>query len=158
MVLGKTESTEFAMFEPTRTRNPADPERTPGGSSSGSAAAVASGMVPVALGTQTAGSVVRPAAFCGVYGFKPARGWADTAGIWRLSEYLDTVGIFARSVEDLWLLHRSLSGVPRRGAAHRPAPGVAAVLRARRMGRMRPRGRARGSTTWPAASPTTGGR
>ncbi len=74
IVLGKTESTEFALYEPTRTRNPVDPTRTPGGSSSGSAAAVAAGMVPVALGTQTAGSVVRPAAYCGVYGYKPSLG------------------------------------------------------------------------------------
>jgi Asp-tRNA(Asn)/Glu-tRNA(Gln) amidotransferase A subunit family amidase len=109
IVLGKTESTEFAMFQPTRTRNPVDPARTPGGSSSGSAAAVAAGMVPVALGTQTAGSVVRPAAYCGVYGFKPSWGWASTAGIWRLSEHLDTVGLFARCVADLRLIYQVLS-------------------------------------------------
>jgi Asp-tRNA(Asn)/Glu-tRNA(Gln) amidotransferase A subunit family amidase len=113
IVLGKTESTEFAMFQPTRTRNPVDPGRTPGGSSSGSAAAVAAGMVPVALGTQTAGSVVRPAAYCGVYGFKPRRGWTSTKGIWRLSERLDTVGLFARSVADLLLTYRVLrAGTP----------------------------------------------
>jgi Asp-tRNA(Asn)/Glu-tRNA(Gln) amidotransferase A subunit family amidase len=116
IVLGKTESTEFAMFQPTRTRNPVDPARTPGGSSSGSAAAVAAGMVPVALGTQTAGSVVRPAAYCGVYGFKPSWGWTSTAGIWRLSEHLDTVGLFARCVADLRLTYRVLS------AAASPAP------------------------------------
>jgi Asp-tRNA(Asn)/Glu-tRNA(Gln) amidotransferase A subunit family amidase len=109
IVLGKTESTEFAMFQPTRTRNPVDLARTPGGSSSGSAAAVAAGMVPVALGTQTAGSVVRPAAYCGVYGFKPSWGWASTAGIWRLSEHLDTVGLFARCVADLRLTYQVLS-------------------------------------------------
>jgi Asp-tRNA(Asn)/Glu-tRNA(Gln) amidotransferase A subunit family amidase len=108
IVLGKTESTEFAMFQPTRTRNPVDPDRTPGGSSSGSAAAVAAGLVPVALGTQTAGSVLRPAAYCGVYGFKPAWGWASTKGIWRLSEHLDTVGLFARSVADLRLTYHAL--------------------------------------------------
>src|ERR1700734_588499 len=85
IVLGKTESTEFAMYRPTRTRNPWDLARTPGGSSSGSAAAVAAGMVPVAFGTQTAGSVIRPAAYCGVYGFKPTRGWVSTSRIWRLS-------------------------------------------------------------------------
>ena len=113
IVLGKTESTEFAMFQPTRTRNPVDPGRTPGGSSSGSAAAVAAGMVPVALGTQTAGSVVRPAAYCGVYGFKPSWGWTSTTGIWRLSESLDTVGLFARSVADLLLTYRVLrTGTP----------------------------------------------
>jgi Asp-tRNA(Asn)/Glu-tRNA(Gln) amidotransferase A subunit family amidase len=120
IVLGKTESTEFAMFQPTRTRNPVDPARTPGGSSSGSAAAVAAGMVPVALGTQTAGSVVRPAAYCGVYGFKPSWGWTSTAGIWRLSEHLDTVGLFARCVADLRLTYQVLS------SAATPAPPAAA--------------------------------
>jgi Asp-tRNA(Asn)/Glu-tRNA(Gln) amidotransferase A subunit family amidase len=109
VVLGKTETTEFAMFQPTRTRNPVDPNRTPGGSSSGSAAAVALNMVPVALGTQTAGSVVRPAAYCGVYGFKPNRGWTSTNGIWALAERLDTVGLFARNVADLRLLYTLLA-------------------------------------------------
>ena len=112
LVLGKTESTEFALFHPTRTRNPVDGSRTPGGSSSGSAAAVAAGMVPVALGTQTAGSVVRPAAYCGVYGFKPSRGWASTAGIWLLSEQLDTVGLFARCAADLMVLYGALQTRP----------------------------------------------
>lgn len=110
LVLGKTESTEFAMFHPTRTRNPVDLTRTPGGSSSGSAAAVAAGMVPVAFGTQTAGSVVRPAAYCGVYGFKPTKGWTSTAGIWRLTESFDTVGIFARDVADLALTYYGVRG------------------------------------------------
>lgn len=121
VVLGKTESTEFAMFHPARTRNPRDLSRTPGGSSSGSAAAVAAGMVPFALGTQTAGSVVRPAAYCGVYGFKPTRGWVATDGIWRLSERLDTVGLFAHSVADLMLVYRAL-GPP---AQTPPGPGPA---------------------------------
>jgi Asp-tRNA(Asn)/Glu-tRNA(Gln) amidotransferase A subunit family amidase len=110
LVLGKTESTEFAMFNPTRTRNPLDLTRTPGGSSSGSAAAVAAGMVPVAFGTQTAGSVVRPAAYCGVYGFKPTRGWTSTAGIWLLAESFDTVGIFARTAADLALTYYGIRG------------------------------------------------
>lgn len=118
IVLGKTESTEFAMFQPTRTRNPVDLDRTPGGSSSGSAAAVAAGMVPVALGTQTAGSVLRPAAYCGVYGFKPAWGWASTTGIWRLSEHLDTVGLFARSVADLRLTYHALRSASTQAPAH----------------------------------------
>lgn len=131
LVLGKTESTEFAMFQPTRTRNPVDQTRTPGGSSSGSAAAVAAGMVPVALGTQTAGSVVRPAAYCGVYGFKPSWGWTSTAGIWRLSEHLDTVGLFARCVADLRLIHQVLSSPAanaRPGTARRGAKPAVAVL------------------------------
>ena len=137
LVLGKTESTEFAMFQPTRTRNPVDPTRTPGGSSSGSAAAVAAGLVPAALGTQTAGSVVRPAAYCGVYGFKPSRGWTSTRGIWRLSEQLDTVGLFARCASDLMLLYRGLrSGAPATAGGRQPparpahAPPAVAVLAA----------------------------
>ena len=128
IVLGKTESTEFAMFQPTRTRNPVDPARTPGGSSSGSAAAVAAGMVPVALGTQTAGSVVRPAAYCGVYGFKPSWGWTSTAGIWRLSEHLDTVGLFARCVADLRLSYQVLSSSPTPAAPRLTGKPAVAVL------------------------------
>jgi Asp-tRNA(Asn)/Glu-tRNA(Gln) amidotransferase A subunit family amidase len=108
LVLGKTESTEFAMFQPTRTRNPLDVSRTPGGSSSGSAAAVAVGMVPVALGTQTAGSVIRPAAYCGTYGFKPTRGWTSTDGVWRLTESFDTIGLFARTAADLALTYQAI--------------------------------------------------
>lgn len=131
LVLGKTESTEFAMFEPARTRNPHDVTRTPGGSSSGSAAAVAAGIVSVALGTQTAGSVVRPAAYCGVYGMKPSRGWTPTAGVWLLAESLDTLGLFARRAEDLELVYRSLRNpafAQRR--RERPARRAAAVMRA----------------------------
>jgi Asp-tRNA(Asn)/Glu-tRNA(Gln) amidotransferase A subunit family amidase len=122
LVLGKTESTEFAMYQPTRTRNPADLDRTPGGSSSGSAAAVAAGMVPVALGTQTAGSVVRPAAYCGVYGFKPSRGWTSTKGVWQLARHLDTLGIFTRSAADLMLTYRALRAAADRSLATRPRP------------------------------------
>jgi Asp-tRNA(Asn)/Glu-tRNA(Gln) amidotransferase A subunit family amidase len=104
VVLGKTVTTEFATYQPPVTRNPHDPERTPGGSSSGSAAAVAAGMVPLAYGTQTAGSVIRPASFCGVVGFKPSHGWQSTEGIKRLSERLDTLGTFGRTVADAALL------------------------------------------------------
>ena len=129
VVLGKTESTEFAMFQPTRTRNPVDPGRTPGGSSSGSAAAVAAGLVPVALGTQTAGSVIRPAAYCGVYGFKPAWGWASTTGIWRLSEHLDTVGLFARSVADLRLTYHALRSASGQAHAHQDRAAAAYPVR-----------------------------
>jgi amidase len=127
VVLGKAESTEFAMFHPTRTRNPRDLSRTPGGSSSGSAAAVAAGMVPVALGTQTAGSVIRPAAYCGVYGFKPTRGWVSTDGIWRLSQRLDTVGLFAHTVADLMLVYRALRPVAEAPAGYGPAPAAPTV-------------------------------
>jgi Asp-tRNA(Asn)/Glu-tRNA(Gln) amidotransferase A subunit family amidase len=104
VILGKTVTTEFATYQPPVTVNPHDPERTPGGSSSGSAAAVAAGMVPLAYGTQTAGSVIRPASFCGVVGFKPSHGWASTAGIKRLSARLDTLGTFGRTVADTALL------------------------------------------------------
>jgi len=104
VILGKTVTTEFAYFSPGPTRNPADPARTPGGSSSGSAAAVADAMVPVAIGSQTAGSVIRPAAFCGTLGLKPTRGLVDLTGVMALSGNLDTLGWFARDTEDLALL------------------------------------------------------
>ena len=97
-VAGKTHTTEFAYFAPAPTRNPHDLAHTPGGSSSGSAAAVASGMAPLALGTQTVGSVIRPAAFCGVVGFKPTRGRIPTDGVIPLSSSVDHVGTFTRDV------------------------------------------------------------
>ena len=98
---GKTVTTEFATFKPPVTVNPHDPARTPGGSSSGSAAAVAAGAVPLALGTQTAGSVIRPAAFCGVAGFKPTFGAVALDGVKALAPSLDTLGWFARSADGL---------------------------------------------------------
>lgn len=110
VVLGKTVTTEFAFFSPGKTRNPHDPTRTPGGSSSGSAAAVADGMVPFALGTQTAGSIIRPASFCGVFGYKPTYGDVNTAGLKPGAWSLDTVGVFARNVPDVALLASVLSG------------------------------------------------
>ncbi|GAA4031666.1 amidase [Actimicrobium antarcticum] len=103
IVMGKTVTTEFATFKPGPTCNPRAPvetPHTPGGSSSGSAAAVAAGMVPVAFGSQTAGSIVRPAAYCGIVGYKPTHGTLPLAGIKPLSPSLDTVGVLARSVED----------------------------------------------------------
>lgn len=109
---GKTTTTEFALFAPTATRNPWDLERTPGGSSSGSAAAVAAGSVPVALGTQTAGSVIRPASFNGVVGFKPTHGTIDSAGVKDLSPTFDTVGILARSVPDIALVYGAVADAP----------------------------------------------
>jgi Asp-tRNA(Asn)/Glu-tRNA(Gln) amidotransferase A subunit family amidase len=108
IVMGKTVTTEFAFFSPGKTRNPHNPEHTPGGSSSGSAAAVAAGMVPLALGTQTAGSVIRPAAFCGVIGFKPSHGVISRHGVLQLSRTLDHVGMFARSLDDIALLAEQL--------------------------------------------------
>jgi len=110
VILGKTVTTEYAYFHPGKTRNPHNPEHTPGGSSSGSAAAVAVGMVPLALGSQTNGSVIRPAAFCGVYGFKPSHGLVPRTGILKLSRTLDHVGLFARTLDDLALLAEELAG------------------------------------------------
>lgn len=104
VIPGKTVTTELAVYAPGKTRNPHDPAHTPGGSSSGSAAAVAAGMVPLAVGTQTNGSVIRPAAFCGVYGYKPSFGAISRHGVLRQSPPLDTVGVFARSLEDLALI------------------------------------------------------
>ena len=104
VVLGKTVTTEFATRTPGPTTNPHDPARTPGGSSSGSAAGVAAGYFPFAYGTQTAGSVIRPAAYCGVVGYKPSFGLINRHGMKLMSESLDTVGIMARSVADCALL------------------------------------------------------
>jgi len=114
VVMGKTVTTEFATFKPGVTRNPRatpDAPRTPGGSSSGSAAAVAAGMVPLAFGTQTAASIVRPAAYCGVVGYKPTFGLLPMAGIKSLSPTLDTAGVFARSVDDAAFFVGTLSRV-----------------------------------------------
>jgi Asp-tRNA(Asn)/Glu-tRNA(Gln) amidotransferase A subunit family amidase len=96
IIMGKTVTTELATYAPGKTRNPHNPEHTPGGSSSGSAAAVAAGMVPLAIGTQTNGSLIRPAAYCGVFGFKPTRGLISRQGILRQSERLDQPGGFAQ--------------------------------------------------------------
>jgi Asp-tRNA(Asn)/Glu-tRNA(Gln) amidotransferase A subunit family amidase len=110
VVLGKTVTTELAVYHPGKTRNPHHSEHTPGGSSSGSAAAVAAHMVPLAIGTQTNGSVIRPAAYCGVFGYKPSHGLIPRHGILRQSRPLDTVGVMARSIEDLALLAELLMG------------------------------------------------
>lgn len=112
VILGKTVTTEFATFRPGKTRNPHNPAHTPGGSSSGSAAAVAAGMVPLALGSQTVGSVIRPAAFCGVAGFKTSRGRLSLEGVKPLASALDSLGCFARSVSDLALWFSVLGGEP----------------------------------------------
>jgi Asp-tRNA(Asn)/Glu-tRNA(Gln) amidotransferase A subunit family amidase len=101
VVIGKTVTTEFAVFHPGPTTHPQDPTRTPGGSSSGSAAAVAAGTIPLALGTQTAGSVVRPASFCGVFGGKPTFGTIPTDGVKACSTTLDHVGAFGRDAADV---------------------------------------------------------
>lgn len=110
VMVGKTVTTEFATFKPGKTRNPHRSTQTPGGSSSGSAAAVADYMVPLAFGSQTAASVIRPAAFCGVVGYKPSYGLINRAGVKALSDPLDTIGFFARSVDDVALFAAAASG------------------------------------------------
>lgn len=110
VIIGKTATTELAATFPAKTRNPQNPEHTPGGSSSGSAAAVAAGMVRIAIGTQTAGSVIRPAAYCGVVGFKPTFGLVPRNGVKLQSETLDTVGVFARTVDDAALWYTAMIG------------------------------------------------
>ena len=112
IVVGKTVTTEFAYYRPGKTVNPHDSERTPGGSSQGSAAAVAAGLVPLAFGTQTAGSIIRPAAYCGVVGYKPTWGLLPRAGVKVLSDWLDTVGIIARDVEDVVFAMAGLTARP----------------------------------------------
>ncbi|QJC57974.1 Putative amidase AmiD [Polaromonas vacuolata] len=137
LIMGKTVSTEFATFKPGMTRNPRAPkhqEHSPGGSSSGSAAAVAANMVPLAFGTQTAGSIIRPAAYCGVVGYKPTHGTLALAGIKALSPSLDTVGVLARSVDDAAffigaLIHQTMTpiktGQLRIGVCRTPHWGLA---------------------------------
>lgn len=111
VILGKTVTTEFAAITPGKTKNPHDPARIPGGSSSGSAAAVANYHVPIALGTQTIGSIVRPAAYCGVVGFKPTFGTFSFAGIKRQAESMDTLGFMTRAVDDIGLFAAILLGL-----------------------------------------------
>lgn len=122
IILGKTVSTECAFMHPGKTRNPHNPAHTPGGSSQGSAAAVAAGMVPLAIGTQTGGSVIRPAAFCGVVGLKPSFGLIPRTGVLMQSPFLDTMGVFARSVEDAALLAEVLAGYDPADKATEPVP------------------------------------
>ncbi len=168
---GKTVTTEFAYFHPGPTRNPRHLGHTPGGSSSGSAAAVADGMLPLALGTQTAASVIRPAAFCGVVGYKPSLGRVPLAGAKSLSPTMDTVGMFGRCVRDVALLGAVLTGdgrlddesrwaspqAPRIGLCPTPDAGQmdtdsqaawAAAVRA-----LAPTAAAMEDANWPAAMP-----
>jgi Asp-tRNA(Asn)/Glu-tRNA(Gln) amidotransferase A subunit family amidase len=120
VIIGKTVTTEFAYMHPGATRNPHDLARTPGGSSSGSAAAVAAGMVPLAIGSQTNGSVIRPSAFCGVYGCKPTHGTISRHGVLQLSQALDHVGVFARSLPDTALILEVLAGYDANDGDTRP--------------------------------------
>ncbi len=109
LMLGKTVTTEAAFMVPAKTRNPWNPKHTPGGSSSGSAAAVAAGFVPAALGTQTNGSVIRPAAFCGIVGYKPSQGMLSARGVMPFAPSLDQPGVFARNVADAALIASCLT-------------------------------------------------
>jgi Asp-tRNA(Asn)/Glu-tRNA(Gln) amidotransferase A subunit family amidase len=117
VIIGKTVTTELANVTPAATRNPCHTGHTPGGSSAGSAASVADRMVPAAVGTQTGGSVIRPAAFCGVYGFKPTFGLIPRPGVLTQSHSLDSVGVFGRSVEDLALVVDAMQGFDARDGA-----------------------------------------
>lgn len=130
IIMGKTVTTELAVFSPGKTTNPHNNAHTPGGSSSGSAAAVASAMIPLAVGTQTNGSVIRPASFCGIYGFKPSFGRISRHGLLRQSPPLDTVGVFARSLEDLALIADVLIGYDAQDEAMRPIapPCISSVM------------------------------
>jgi Asp-tRNA(Asn)/Glu-tRNA(Gln) amidotransferase A subunit family amidase len=141
IVIGKTVTTEFATRKPGPTRNPANPAHTPGGSSSGSAAGVAAGFFPLAYGTQTAGSIIRPAAFCGIVGYKPTFGLINRNGMKIMADSLDTVGVMARSVADCALL---ASAVSARELGNPEAP----LGRAPRIGLCR-------SPTWDKAQPET---
>ena len=124
VIMGKTVTTECAYLSPGKTRNPHDPGHTPGGSSSGSAAAVAAGMVPLALGSQTNGSTIRPASFCGVYGFKPTHGLVPRHGVMKLSRSLDHVGLFARTLEDIALIAEAVVGWDEHDADTRPRAAI----------------------------------
>ncbi|WP_299736644.1 amidase [uncultured Roseobacter sp.] len=114
VIMGKTVTTELAFVHANETRNPHNPDHTPGGSSSGSAAAVAAGHVPLAIGTQTNGSVIRPASFCGTFGFKPTRGTIPRSGVLQTSVSLDQIGTFARTLEDAALLADAISSYDQR--------------------------------------------
>jgi Asp-tRNA(Asn)/Glu-tRNA(Gln) amidotransferase A subunit family amidase len=120
LLMGKTVTTELATYAPGKTRNPHNLAHTPGGSSSGSAAAVAAGMAPLAIGSQTNGSIIRPASFCGVVGYKPSAGWISRAGVLVQSPALDQLGVYGRSVEDVALLAQCLAGHDQQDPATRP--------------------------------------
>ena len=130
VILGKTVTTELAVYSPGKTANPHDTAHTPGGSSSGSAAAVACAMLPLSVGTQTNGSVIRPASFCGVFGFKPSHGLISRVGVLTQSPPLDTVGVFARSLDDIALIAEVLMAFDARDPGMRPRarPKIAEIL------------------------------
>jgi len=122
LVMGKTVTTELAFMHPSTTRNPHNKDHSPGGSSSGSAASVAAGQVPLAIGSQTNGSVIRPASFCGVYGYKPSLGIVSRRGVLETSPTLDQIGVFGRDLGDMALLVDALSGFDQADSASYLAP------------------------------------
>ncbi len=130
VILGKTVTTELAVYAPGKTANPHDPARTPGGSSSGSAAAVAAFMTPLAVGSQTNGSMIRPASFCGVFGYKPTHGRISRHRVLAQSRLFDTLGVFARSLGDLALIAEVLMAYDDRDPDMRPLarPAISATL------------------------------
>ena len=128
VIMGKTVTTELAFMHAAGTSNPHDQTRSPGGSSSGSAAGVAAGHVPLAVGSQTNGSTIRPASYCGIYGFKPTRGVIGRSGALQTSRHLDQIGVFARSIEDVAMIGDALSGHDRADTLSylRPRPDLSA--------------------------------
>src|SRR5689334_12714323 len=124
VLMGKTVTTEFANRHAGKTRNPFDPSRTPGGSSSGSAAAVGDFMVPLGIGTQTTGSTIRPAAFCGAFGYRPTHGDLRLVGVKEAAGSFDTLGLIARSVEDIALYRDVLTGGEPQPVKDAPAPRI----------------------------------
>jgi Asp-tRNA(Asn)/Glu-tRNA(Gln) amidotransferase A subunit family amidase len=155
VIMGKTVTTECATFLPGKTRNPHDPRHTPGGSSSGSAAAVAAGMVPLAIGSQTNGSVIRPAAFCGVFGFKPTFGLIPRHGVLKLSRTLDQVGLFARTLDDVALAAEQLIGYDERDPDTRPRARIPLVRTAAEEPPLPPRFAFVKTPVWDLAEPQT---
>jgi len=155
VILGKTVTTELATYTPGKTHNPHNVERTPGGSSSGSAAAVAAGMVPLAVGSQTNGSVIRPASFCGVFGFKPSHGLVPRHGILKLSRTLDSVGFFARALDDIALLAEQLVGYDERDPDTRPRARMPFVSAAAEEAPFPPRFALVKTPFWDSAEATT---
>jgi Asp-tRNA(Asn)/Glu-tRNA(Gln) amidotransferase A subunit family amidase len=129
LILGKTVTTELGLMNPGKTRNPRNPDHTPGGSSSGSAAAVAAGMVPIALGSQTGGSTIRPAAYCGIAGYKPSYSLVPTVGMKAVSWHLDTVGLFAANVADVAFVAAAITGRDLRVDCVSPATPHLALVR-----------------------------
>jgi len=129
IVIGKTVTTEFATMVPAATRNPHNLAHTPGGSSSGSCAAIAAGMLPIAFGSQTAGSVIRPAAFCGIAGFKPSYRLIPTAGVKDVAWHLDTAGVFGAGVADVAFVTAAVTGRDLRVDRATPSPPRIALVR-----------------------------